>query len=37
MTYNQVGQNNMTSLVKMDNGVLIKWNILCYLIGQNNY
>ncbi len=28
-TFNQVGQSKMTSLIKMDNGVLIKWDILC--------
>jgi hypothetical protein len=36
-TSSQVGQNKMTSLVKMDNGVLVKWDILCYLIGQDSY
>jgi hypothetical protein len=36
-TSNQVGQSKTTSLVKMDNGVLIKWDILCYLSGQENY
>jgi hypothetical protein len=24
-------------LVKMDNGVFVKWEIFCYLIGQDNY
>jgi hypothetical protein len=37
MVFNQIEQSKMTSLVKMDNGVLVKWDILCYLIGQNNY
>jgi hypothetical protein len=36
-TFNQVGQNKMTSLVKMDNGVSVKWDILCYLIGKDSY
>ncbi len=34
-TFSQVGQNKMTSLVKMDDGVLVKWDILCHLIGKN--
>jgi hypothetical protein len=25
----QVGQSKMTSLIKMDNDVLVKWDILC--------
>jgi hypothetical protein len=37
MTSNQVEQIKMTSLIKMENGVLVKWDILCYLIGQENY
>jgi len=32
-TSGQVGQSKMTSLVKMDNDVIVKWDILCYLIG----
>ncbi len=36
-TFNQVGQNKMTSSIKMDNGVLIKWDVLCYLISKNIY
>jgi len=35
--FNQVGQNTMASLVKMDNGVLVKYENLCYLINKNNY
>jgi hypothetical protein len=27
----------LASLVKMDNGVLVKWDIVCYLIGKYNY
>jgi hypothetical protein len=27
----------MTFLVKMDNGVLVKWEILRYLINKDNY
>jgi hypothetical protein len=37
MDFSQVGQNKMTSLIKVDNGVLVKWNNLCYLIGQDKY
>jgi hypothetical protein len=33
----QVEQSKMTSLVKMDSGDPVKWHILCYLNGQNNY
>jgi hypothetical protein len=36
-TSNQIEQNKMTSFVKINNGVIIKWNILCYLIGQDSY
>jgi hypothetical protein len=36
-TSSQIEQNKMTSFVKINNGVLIKWNILCYLIGQDSY
>jgi hypothetical protein len=36
-TSNQVGQNKMTYLIKIDNGVLVKWDILCFLMRQNNY
>ncbi len=36
-TSSQIEQNKMTSLIKMDNDVLIKWDILYHLIGQNNY
>jgi hypothetical protein len=36
-TSNQVGQNKMTYLIKIDNGVLVKWDILCFLMSQNNY
>jgi hypothetical protein len=32
MTYNQIGQSKMTFLVNMDNSVLVKWDILYYLI-----
>jgi hypothetical protein len=30
-------KNKMTSLVKMNNGVLVKWDILSYLFGQSSY
>jgi hypothetical protein len=33
----QVEQNKMTFLVKMDNGTLVKWDILCYLPDKNSY
>jgi response regulator of citrate/malate metabolism len=36
-TSSQVGQSKMMSLVKVNNGGLIKLDILCYLIDQNNY
>jgi hypothetical protein len=36
-TFNQVGQSKMTFFVKMDNYVMIKLDILCYLIGKDNY
>ncbi len=35
-TSSWVGQSKMTSLVKMDNDVIVKLDILCYLIGQKN-
>jgi hypothetical protein len=37
MAFSQIAQNKMTFLVKMDNGVLVKWDILCYLISQDSY
>ncbi len=33
ITYNQIGQNKMTFLIKMDNDVPGKWDVLYYLIG----
>jgi hypothetical protein len=36
-TSSQIKQSKMTYLVKMDNGVLVKWDILRYLIGQDSY
>jgi hypothetical protein len=36
-TSSQIGQSKMTSLVKMDNGVLVKWDILCYLISGSKH
>jgi hypothetical protein len=43
MVFNQLDnlikleQNKMTYLVKMDNRVLVKWDILCYLICKDSY
>jgi hypothetical protein len=36
-TFGQVEQSKTTSLIKMDNSVLIKWVILCYIIGNVSY
>jgi hypothetical protein len=36
-TFGQVEQSKMTSLIKMDNIVLIKLVILCYIIGNVSY
>jgi len=36
-TFGQVEQSKTTSLIKMDNSVLIKWVILCYIINNVSY
>lgn len=36
-TFGKVEQSKTTSLIKMDNSVLIKWVILCYIINNVSY
>ncbi len=36
-TFGQVEQSKMTFLVKMNNGIIVKWDILCYLTGEDGY